>query len=404
MQTFSNIQDILKEVYTEVLVNQMPVKSPWWAVIKKKLVDMDGGKRIVIPVQLGFTEAVGARYDGNNTLPTSQKNTYDQAYIYMKRLYGRIKIEGLAMEASKGKNAWVDALTAETKGIINAFAIDIDRQLMEDGKGIMGKVASVSGQVITLTARRSGDVAAKWFRKGQVLDIYDGNGNKHADSVSVTAVDTTNGTITVSGTITSVVANDLIYKEDSYTASTNTGELMGIDGIVDTGNTPGSDFQGIDASAEPLWQAYIASNVGVLSETKIQDALDAIDVRTDGNKVDLAVTTPALRTKLISLMQALRKVETLDFTAGWKAIRYVGGEVELPFLVHPKAPVGYIYLVALPHLKLYVLKNLTWDTTNGGMIKNSEGADEYYAWFKMYANFGTDCRNAHGKMTGVTTS
>ena len=404
MQTFANIQDALKEVYSEVLVNQMPVKSPIWAVIKKKVVNVDGGKRFVIPVQLGFTEAVGARYAGNNALPTAQANSYDQAYIYMKRLYGRIKIEGLAVEASKGKNAWIDALTAETKGVINAFAIDIDRQLMEDGKGIMGKVASVSDLEITLAARRTGDVAAKWFRKNQVIDIYSSAGVLRVAGLKITAVDMANGKITVDSTPTNVVATDLIYKSGSYTLATNTGELMGLDGVIDTGNTPGSDFQGIDATAEPLWQAYVVGSVGVLSEEKIQNALDAIEVRTDGNKVDLGILTYALRNKLISLMQALRKVETVDFTAGWRAIKYIGGDVELPFMVHPKCPVGYIYLVSLPHIRLYVLKNLTWDTSNGGMIKNAEGYDEYYAWFKMYANLGTDCRNAHGKMTGVTTS
>jgi len=40
-----------------------------------------------------------------------------------------------------------------------------------------------------------------------------------------------------------------------------------------------------------------------------------------------------------------------------------------------------------------------WDDKGGGVVKPVAGSDAYEAWFKIYANLGTDCRNAHGKYT-----
>jgi len=90
--------------------------------------------------------------------------------------------------------------------------------------------------------------------------------------------------------------------------------------------------------------------------------------------------------------------------AGWKALKYIGGSIELPIMVHKHLNDGHFYVVSLPHIKFYTLKKLVWDNKGGGIVKPVAGYDAYEAWFKMYGNIGTDCRNAHGKLTGVTTS
>lgn len=409
MQEFQYIQDILKDWYTPAVINQIPKKSPLYAILKKKVADA-GGKRVVIPVQFGFTEAVGARAANNYNLPDAQRNLYDQSYITLKRMYGRVMVDGYSIAAAKGKGGWIDVMTGETKGATNAFALDLDRQLMMDGKGRLAQVnGAVAGQVITVNNAGgiTGDTpVTKWFRKGQMLDIYSTAGAQHADSIQVASVDAGAGTITVTGTITSVVSTDWILKEDTFeaTASFGSGEFMGIEGVIGTGNAPGTDFQGIDRTTEALWQAYVQGSVGVLDETKIQVILDAIDDRTDGDPVNLALTTKTLRNKLTALMQALRKIETLEFKAGWKAIKYVGGEIELPIMVHKNNPTGYMYFLSLNHLRLYMLKQLTWDDSGGGVQKPVSGKDAYESWFKIYANLGTDCPNAMGKGTGITTA
>lgn len=367
------------------------------------------GKRIVIPVRIGLTEAVGARAANDYTLPTAQRNLYDQAYITMKRMYGRVQVDGFSIESAKGKGGWIDVLQGEIQGVTDAFTLDIDRQLLGGGKGILGFCsAAISGQTVTVdTPGGIVDATAntRFFRKGQVVDIYDSDESPiHATAVQISGVAPATSTLTFTGTVTAVEDDDIIHKANAYGADDAQGEMMGIDGIVSTGAAPGStEFEGI-AVTETSWQSMVNTTGGVISELLIQQDLDSIDNNTDGDSVDLMLTSQTLRNKLISLMQALRKVETIDFKAGWKAIKYVGGDVELPIIVHKNCPAKYVYYLSRPHLKLWVLKNLVWDDKGGGVVKPVAGSDAYEAWFKIYANLGTDCRNAHGKCTNYTTA
>lgn len=408
-QEFQYIQDILKEFYAPAIVNQVYKKAPFWAQVQKRDKGVYG-KRVVIPVQTAFTEAVGSRVANNYSLPTASRNTYDQAYVYIKRVYGRIQVDGFSIESAKGKGGWVDIVTAETKGVSNAFAIEVDRQTMGRGTGIIGHVASVSGSdiVVDNPAGIVGDTpAAKWFRAGMVLDVYDATGgtSQLVDSLTISSISSATLTMSASTGISSCADGDYVCREDVYsTTAANVGDMMGLDGIVDSGNTPGSDFEGISRSTEETWQAHEDSTSQVISESVIQAELDAIEKRTDGESVNLALTTYNLRNKLIELIRADRLVNTMDLKAGWKAIEYVGGNVTLPIMVHKNCPEGYMYFVSLPHLYFFTLQNLIWDDKGGGVVKPVAGYDAYESWFKMYGNLGTDCSNAHGKLTGLTTS
>jgi len=410
-QEYQYIGDILKEFYTPAIINQLWKKSPLWAILKKKSKDMVG-KRVVIPVRVGLTEAVGARAANDYTLPTAQRNLYDQAYIAMKRVYGRVQVDGFSIASAKGKGGWIDVLQGEIQGVTDAFSLDIDRQLLTGGTGVLAyQNGAVAGQVITVDTP-GGIVDAtgntRFFRKGQVLDIYDSDGDPiHADSVQVASVDAAAGTITLTGNVAATEDNDLIFKENVHVAgaiSDSVGELMGIDGIVGTGNAPGSTFQGIDATAETTWRSFVNATDEVITEQLIQEDLDAIDNNTDGEPVDLILTSYALRNKLVAIMKTYYKVETLNFVAGWKGIKYVGGNSELPVMTHKNCPAKYMYYLSRPHLALWVLKNLVWDDKGGGVVKPVAGSDAYEAWFKIYANLGTDCRNAHGKRTSFKTA
>jgi len=408
MQEFQYIQDILKEFFAPAIVNQVYKKAPFWAQVQKRDKGVYG-KRIVIPVQTAFTEAVGARTANDYTLPTAQRNTYDQAYIYMKRNYGRIQVDGFSIESAKGKGGWVDIVTAETKGVSNAFAIDVDRQSMGRGTGVIGLVASVSTADVTVDdpyGIASLGSGFHLFRAGMVLDGWDVSETPDVKDINSSAISSISGNVLTMDTDCSALADgDYLTREDVFsTTAANIGEMMGLDGIVDTANTPGSDFQGIDRDTEPTWQAYVDTTAAVISENVIQELLDGIEQTTDGSSPNLALTTYALRNKLVDLIRADRVVETMDLKAGWKALRYVGGNVELPIMVHKFCPTGYFYAISLPHLTFYTLQNFIWDDKGGGVVKPVAGYDAYEAWFKMYGNIGTDCSNAHGKRTGLTTS
>lgn len=413
-QEFQYIGDILKEYYAPAIVNQVYKKAPFWAQIKK-LTKGVYGKQVTIPVQTAFTEAVGARVANNYTLPTADKNSYDQAYIYMKRNYGRIQVDGFSIESSKGKGGWVDIVTAETKGASNAFAIDIDRQSLGRGDAVLGHVASTSSATITVDNPFGITEAstARLFRAGMVIDGYDESaGTQHMNSLQISSISSNTLTMTASTGISSLADGDILVREDTFSTTVgNIGEMMGLDGLISASNYPspctaaaGTTFEGIATSSDYSWKSYVGSTSAVISETKIQELLDEVEQNTDGESVNFAMTTYSLRNKLIEIMQGDRMIESMDLKAGWKALKYVGGNVELPITVHKNCPTGYFYVASLPHIKFYTLKKLVWDNKGGGIVKPVAGYDSYEAWFKMYGNIGTDCRNAHGKETAWTTS
>lgn len=410
-QEFQYVSDALKDVYAPVMKKQIPKISPLYNLFQKKPKQAFAGKQFIIPLQLTFSEAVGGRAANNYTLPAARRITYDQASLTVKKIYGRVGIDGLALKSSQGKGGWVDLLTNEIEGNTAAFAIDLDRQLLCGGKGVLGVVHTTATTPYTsILIKDPGGIVGdtpitKFFRKGMVISFGSDSTEYTVTGVIPGAAGTAAITIDPATTAAIAAAGTAIYRAGVYGVGDAVGEVMGIEGIVGTGNTPGSTFEGIDASAVSEWQAYVDSASHVIStagDIVFQNALDAIEQVSAGEPVDIAITGYTVRNELIKKMQALRQIDTLDLKAGWKAIKYVGGSLELPFLVHPKCPAGYVYLLSTPHLKIYELLPLTWDNSGGGIIKPVAGSDAYEAWFKTYINFGTDCRNAHGKMTNVS--
>jgi len=413
VQEFQYLGDILKEFFAPAIVNQVYKKAPLWAQVQKREKGVYG-KSIYIPVQTAFTEAVGARYANNYALPAAGRNVYTHATIYLKRIYGRIAVDGFSIEAAKNKGGWVDIISAETKGVTNAFAIDVDRQSLGQGLGVLALFKSGTSGNSYFDVKDAGGItgdtpAAKFLRVGMVLDTHDVSNSytRIHDGVTVTGI--SGDTVTIDSTVgDTIAAGDYITRSrvlvsGSTPAAVSVGEMMGIDRIISSADGLW-DFEGIDRATETTWQAYEDDTSQVLSENVIQEALDAIENRTDANAPDLILTTFDLRNKLISLIRTDRQITTMDLKAGWKAIRYIGGNVDLPIMTHKNCPAKYMYFISLPHLYFYTLKNLVWDEKGGGVLKPVAGQDVYEAWFKLYGNLATDCPNSMGKLTGLTTA
>lgn len=428
-QDFTLIEDILKEWYAPAIVNQIYVKSPFWALVKKTSKGV-AGKRVYIPLRHTLSEAVGGNVAGIHTLPTASRIKYASTYIWQKRLYGRVQVDGYSMEASKGKGGWIDVFAGETRGIAEAFAIDVDQQLMGRGTGILATATGdfSGGDVLTIDAPHgiaNATPGYMWVRKGMFIETHKhDDGAIQATSIEVESIDPANNQFTTVSNPAGTTANsyfviragtaDFDGSGDTIPDAHNTGNgvLMGIDRIVDddTVDTPGdliTNFQGIDANdvANNWWRAQrMRTGSTILTEMKIQEDLDQIEQNTDGDSPNLAFTTTALRNKLLEIVKSDKMVDTMNFVAGWEGIRYKGGAVNLPIMVHKFAPAGYWYYLNMKYIRFYTLKKLIWDNSGGGIIKPVTDEDQFQAWFKLYGNVGIDKRNAFGKSIAYSTS
>jgi hypothetical protein len=430
-QEFQYIEDILKEWYAPAIVNQVYVKSPVWSQVKKTSKGV-AGKRVYIPLRHTLSEAVGGLQANEYTLMTANRVLYDSSTIYQKRNYGRVQVDGLAIEAGKGKGGWIDAFSGETKSIAEAFALEIDQQVMGRGTAILGVCSAADSSKVQAVDNPHGITEATpgymWFRKNMTVSFWNVGSSAYIPTAAtsgynVASITPGSNQITLTTSPATATADgDFIVRTNSASFDTSddttidahatgNGVIMGIDRIVDNDQTnyAGDDidsFQGIDgnAAAQNWWRATVQSSRGILTETKIQEDLDEIEKNTDGEAPNLALTTYAIRNKLIEIVKSDRMISTLNLVGGWEAIKYRGGSVSLPIMVHKFNPTGYIYYLNLKYLKFYTLKKLVWDSSGGGVIKPVSGEDQYEAWFKMYGNLGTDKRNAMGKGIGYTVS
>ena len=298
---------------------------------------------------------------------------------------------------------------------------------MGRGTGILGPVVSVSSTTITVDDPHGIYPAESapgymWFRKAMLLDAFSLDGSVTEDvDLTISAISPIGNTITTDTTCQSSTNGDYLVRANtgSFTSGTTVadahaagnGVIMGIDRIIDddsdlqTADT--TNFQGINATAaaQVWWRAQrMRTSSTILTEMKIQEDLDQIEKNTDGDSPNLAITTYALRNKLIEIVKSDRMLQSLKLVGGWEAIKYRGGSVSLPIMVHKFCPTGYWYYINLKYLTFYTLKKLTWDAKGGGIIKPVANSDEFEAWFKMFGNLGIDKRNAMGKSINYSTS
>ena len=218
-QEFQYIEDILKEWYAPAIVNQIYIKSPVWSQVKKTSKGVQG-KRVYIPLRHTLSEAVGGLKANEYTLPSANRVQYDSTYIYQKRNYGRVQVDGLAIEASKGKGGWIDAFSGETKAIADAFAIDIDQQVMGRGTAILGNASTtVTASATTVTVDDPHGITETspgymWFRKGMKLECWDASANALLGVYpTISAITPSSNQFTVSTAFgTALAANDFICR------------------------------------------------------------------------------------------------------------------------------------------------------------------------------------------------
>jgi hypothetical protein len=101
-------------------------------------------------------------------------------------------------------------------------------------------------------------------------------------------------------------------------------------------------------------------------------------------------------------------VNTQEFSGGFKGLSFIAGGAEIPIIQDTDATPGTIYFVNENNLTFYRKKEWDWLDRDGSMwkqVSTSGGTrDAWKAYMVQRHQLGTDRRNTHGKLTGVTES
>lgn len=353
------------------------------------------GRRIVYPVNTSRNQGVGARAE-SGTLPAAQEQGFSEARITPNYLYGRFRVSGPLMASTRG-NAFVQAMTYAMKSLQRDLMNDVNRQLFNDGSGVLCRV---NGAVNNSTKVTVDEPNTRHMAKSMKVDFYSARtgGTKNDDSLTISSVNSTvKFTISAANTLAN---NDFVVREDAYA-----NELMGLLGIVDTGAFVRT-LQNIDRNTVAIWKANVLHNSGTnraLTLDLMQTAVDSAEIAGNG-QVNFLVAHTSVRRQYINLLTPDVRFMPLELRGGMKRLKFAGGEEEMDFEFDKDCDYNRIYFLSLENFTWYVLKDFHFAQEDGSILYRVADTDEYEGWLKGYMELGCDAPNAQTVLKDITAT
>jgi hypothetical protein len=227
------------------------------------------GKDYEFPVRLalpgGFTKAIGDGTAGAFALNDSKGGTQKlaTATAYQILLRDQMSYEDAA-KATGGKASYIKNTEFFFNGLQKSMRKEVEIMCLYGSVGV-GIVSGYTSGDPSITISASEWAPQIWAgQEGREIDVMSTTTSTVRGTVSITAVDIENRKITLSATVASTAANDVVYFKGGYGQ-----EMFGIHKIL---SNTGSIF-GINASTYSLWKSStLALSSAALSFAAIKKA------------------------------------------------------------------------------------------------------------------------------------
>ena len=386
--TLQNADNALKSVYLDVITEQLNNNvNPFLAAIKHSTEDV-WGKEVRKLAVYGMNGGIGAGTEDGD-LPLAGGNNYGQFVTTLKNLYGVVEISDKAIRASENNSgAFVNLLNAEMEGLIKSSTFNFGRMLYGDGSGTLAKVQDVQSGIVVLDSIIN-------ILEGMTVDFRDKDGNliEQAKGRRIKVLDRDNKAILLSGS--TLDTSILPYGTYMTVQGSYNNEITGLKALFDIESESLYGMKRIDN----LWlNPYVLNDIGVMSETILQTALDKIEA-TSGNPVNFIVCSWGVRRALQKMLTSNRYgVDTLEIKGGFKAISFNG----IPIVVDRFCPSGTMYLLNTNDFILHQLCDWQWlQDDDGKVLKQVPGKPVYTATLVKYADLICSRPNGQGMITGI---
>ena len=264
-------------------------------------------------------------------------------------LRSRLSYEDVFKASEAGAAAFEAATSLVVDNMQRSFAKRQELAFLYGQRGI-GKVSGNSSGVLTI-------YDAHWApgiwsgMKDCILEAFNGvtgTDTQHDGDLTISAVSFSAKTVTVTGTSTSVVADDHLFFKGARTA-TAFSECAGLDKIY---NNTGTLFN-ISASSYELWKANVRSVSGPISMLEVLNGItDAVNM---GLMEKAKAYVPTKRWNTLNSDQAaLRRYGAQSRTAenGSEAIAYYSTNGKTEIEAHPFVKEGDSFIVPNPSKRL----------------------------------------------------
>jgi hypothetical protein len=345
----TELAGLFKEVYSKLgLIDAIPA----WAVVQDrwKFEEAEAtGEKYVFAIAMqkegGFTYApTSGTGAGAQTMNSVVSGAIVRAEIEGFGIYlrSRLSYDAAAKAARGGKQAFAQAYGALLKNMKESHQFRLECSLLY-GRDGLGKVNSNTSGALVLYESDFADGIWAAGLKDSILEAWTATtatATQHNGDLTISSVDISSFTVTVTGTNSAVVQNDYLYFKGSRT-STGYNECPGLYRIM---TNTGSLFS-VDASVYDSWKTSSFSVGGQISLTAIMKA--AAQGVAYGLEDAVLLVNPIRFAQLASDEASLRRYNDDGSRAkrGPRSISFSMGNVEIEIVAHPIVKRGHAMLL-----------------------------------------------------------
>ncbi len=366
--TVATAAGLAKKQFGDALVDAVPD----FAILQKRFKMSERarlGEYFAVPINLATEH--GYTYNGTAgsvvTLNAAIAGTMKEAQVYGVEMILRSQVAYSYLERTMkgGERAFKDGWAWKFLDMNNSARQRLELSFLYGQQGLGTVESNTSGALVISAATWAPGIWAG--KEGAVLEAFTttaASATQHNGDLTITAVDTDTRTVTVSGTSTAVVANDILYFKGARSTTAH-NDMAGLKAII--GNT-GSLF-GIDASAFSLWKGSTYSSTGVLSHAKIQDAL-AKAINKGLMESALVLVPPRAWGVLNSDQAALRAFDS-SFSPGkgangFESLQFYSANGKVEIVSHPLVKEGDAFILPQDSVRRVGSTDLTFGLQGSG--------------------------------------
>ena len=278
MASTTDVNEALKYTYgvdqVQYLVNQEVV---CWNMFQKAKKPVGGRGQFLMPIMVKNPGAWSGLAEGG-ALPSNINPDTTEASFSLQEFAGLYNMSWkLIQDARNSKFAFQTALKMMEAGFRRRILKLINADLISDGLGKLAVMPAADNQTtITVNALPSIDL-------GMTVDLIDASDNDTdlAASRTVTAIDATNRTVTISGSAPSGTAAGDFFCIENTTKSGAIYHTDGLLGIIDDANPPSGNYGNINRSTagNEFWESVVLDNSGTnraLTEDLLMQLEDSV--------------------------------------------------------------------------------------------------------------------------------
>lgn len=361
------------------------------------------GNEFRIPLKKSRNQAVGFRSEGE-TLPAAGASSYTYLTEPMRYAYGLFNITGQLLKASESnEGAFKSAFKQEMEDTVLTTKIDHNIAAFGDGSGNLTAVRTNASSGDTVI-----DVATTInFRGSEIVDVVNSSATVISPAHTVTAIDRTNRTLTLSPALAANITTSHFFvraSSDSTIGTPNNSQNKAIQGLASLVTSSGT-VHGVATSSVPHWKSYTKAVGGAISDSVLRTAKDEVGFESgidleSGNDFAI-ITTRGIRRRYADTLTSVKRfndAQSVTLHGGFKTVMFD----ENPIFVDDQCPTGSVFGLSLKDMFWAQLSDWDWMEEDGKVLKWESRKDRYTAVLFKYSQLGTTRRNAHFRLTTVT--